>query len=155
MNPIFAKLNYKTQIEIAVINAPDEFLPVVDEMRPLATIVTDAQQIQQGVFAIAFVKTQQEVDTLSKLLAEQIKGDGILWLVYPKGSSKKYTCDFNRDTGWNTLVRLGFDTVRMVAIDENWSALRFRRVEYVKSTTRQSSRTVPDQEKSKTHTQAI
>ena len=139
MNPIFAKLNYKTQTEIAVINAPDEFLPVVDEMRPLATIVTDVQAIEQGKFAIAFVKTQQDVDTLSKLLVERIKGDGILWLAYPKGSSKKYTCDFNRDTGWNTLVSLGFETVRMIAIDENWSALRFRRVDYIKSLTRQRS----------------
>jgi hypothetical protein len=27
---------------------------------------------------------------------------------------------------------LGFDTVRQVAIDDDWSALRFRRVEYIK-----------------------
>jgi len=27
----------------------------------------------------------------------------------------------------------GFDSVRQVAIDEDWSALRFRRVEYIKT----------------------
>jgi aryl carrier-like protein len=31
---------------------------------------------------------------------------------------------------------LGFDSVRMVAIDEDWSALRFRRVEFIKSSTK-------------------
>jgi len=58
-------------------------------------------------------------------------GDPLLWFAYPKGSSKKYRCAFNRDTGWDVLKSLGFDTVRAVAIDEDWSALRFRRVECI------------------------
>lgn len=149
MNPIFAKLNYKTQPEIAVINAPDEFLSVVDEMKPLATLVHDVQQIQKGDFAIAFVKTQQEVDTLSPVLANKLTGDAILWMTYPKGSSKKHKCDFNRDTGWSVLGKLGFEPVRMVAIDEDWSALRFRRVEYVKKMTRQESGALTEQGKAK------
>ncbi|GAB3690565.1 hypothetical protein GCM10027592_07930 [Spirosoma flavus] len=150
MNPIFAKLNYKTQPEITVLNAPDEFLPIMDEMRSMATIVTSPEQIQIGSFAIAFVKTQQEVDAVSQLLTEKIQGDGLLWLAYPKGSSKKYKCDFNRDTGWTTLGKLGFEPVRMVAIDEDWSALRFRRVEYVKKMTRQESGAISEQGKAKT-----
>lgn len=155
MNPIFAKLNYKAQSEIAVINAPEEFLPVVDEIRSLATIVTDVQQIEQGEFAIAFVKTQQEVDSVSTLLAKKLNGDSILWLTYPKGSSKKYTCDFNRDTGWAVLGMLGFEPVRMVAIDENWSALRFRRVEYVKKMTRRDGYALTEQGKARTKKDAL
>jgi hypothetical protein len=52
---------------------------------------------------------------------------------YPKGTSKRYTCDFNRDSGWEVIRNAGFDSVRQIAIDEDWSALRFRRVEYIKS----------------------
>lgn len=141
MNPIFAKLNYKAQPEIVVINAPDEFLPVVNDMHPLTTIVTNPEQIQEGSFAMAFVKTQAEVDAISTALAQKLNGDALLWLAYPKGSSKKYKCDratlrFNRDTGWAVLGKLGFEPVRMVAIDNDWSALRFRRVEYIKKMTR-------------------
>ncbi|AUD01280.1 hypothetical protein [Spirosoma pollinicola] len=149
MNPIFAKLNYKAQLEIGVINAPEEFLPVVDEMRSLATIVTDPQQIQEGAFAIAFVKTQQEVDSLSPILTNKLNGDAILWMTYPKGSSKKHKCDFNRDTGWAVLGKLGFEPVRMVAIDDDWSALRFRRVEYSRTMTRQNRLSTTRQEKTK------
>jgi hypothetical protein len=149
MNTIFAKLNYKAQSEIAVINAPDEFLPVVDEMRSLATIKTDIAEIQDGVFAIAFLKTQQEVDTLSPVLADKLTGDGILWIAYPKGSSKKHKCDFNRDTGWTILGELGFEPVRMVAIDEDWSALRFRRVDYIKKMTRRAEYALTEQGKVK------
>jgi len=142
MHPIFTKLNYKTQPEIAVVNAPEEFGAVVDSMRPLTSIVTDLDQIQQGQFMIAFVKTQQEVDAISTQAAQKLQGDGILWLAYPKGSSKKYRCDFNRDTGWAVLGQLGFESVRMVAIDDDWSAIRFRRTEYVKKMTRQEKHAI-------------
>ena len=154
MNAIFAKLNYKAQSEIVVINAPAEFLPVVDEMRPLATIVTEVAEIQEGTFTIAFLKTQQEVDALSPVLVNKLTGDGILWLTYPKGSSRKHKCDFNRDNGWTALGELGFEPVRMVAIDEDWSALRFRRVDYIKKMTRQSSRAMTEQGKTKTTPEA-
>ncbi len=35
---------------------------------------------------------------------------------------------------------VGFEGVRQVAIDEDWSALRFRRVEYIKRMTRDPKR---------------
>ncbi|QIP17449.1 hypothetical protein G8759_34820 [Spirosoma aureum] len=150
MHPTFAKLNYKSQPEITVINAPEEFAAVVDTMRPFGAIITNPEEIREGGFLIAFVKTQQEVDQISELVAQKIQGDGLLWFAYPKGSSKKYTCDFNRDTGWTTLGKLGFESVRMIAIDNDWSALRFRRVEYIKKMTRQPSRAMTDAGKSKT-----
>jgi hypothetical protein len=39
----------------------------------------------------------------------------LLWFAYPKGTSTKYKCDFNRDSGWDSLQKSGFDTVRQVA----------------------------------------
>jgi len=83
-------------------------------------------------FALAFATTQAQLDRSSKTLAAASEGDAVLWFVYPKGTSKRYRCEFNRDSGWSVLRNSGFDSVRMVAIDEDWSALRFRRVEYVK-----------------------
>ena len=84
-------------------------------------------------FLLAFVTRKSEVDGLAKQVAARAKGDAIVWFAYPKGTSKKYKCDFNRDNGWDTLKSKGFDTVRAVAIDEDWSALRFRRVEFIKA----------------------
>src|SRR6266481_751103 len=47
----------------------------------------------------------------------------VLGVAYPKGTSKKYSCDFNRDDGWEVLRQAGFDSVRQVAIDDRkrWS----------------------------------
>jgi hypothetical protein len=70
----------------------------------------------------------------NKLLFEkQSEGDVVIWFAYPKGTSKKYKCEFNRDTGWEIFGKLGFEPVRAVAIDEDWSALRFRRVSFIKT----------------------
>ena len=83
-----------------------------------------------------FATKQREVDAGIKTLVPKLDGDATLWICYPKGTSKKYTCDFNRDTGWTEVGKVGFEGVRAVAIDEDWSALRFRRVAFIKKMTR-------------------
>ncbi len=78
-------------------------------------------------FALAFVITQAELDAAGRTLTAASAGDAMLWMVYPKGTSRGYRCEFNRDSRWTTLQRAGFGPVRMVAVDQDWSALRFRR----------------------------
>ncbi len=135
MNPVFKKLNYKNQPEITVLNAPETFeerlrgLP--DETTLLHTI-TDTPVS----FVLAFVTKKSEIEALIPRLAPLLEGDALLWMCYPKGTSRRYTCDFNRDTGWAILGQFGLEPVRMVAIDEDWSALRFRKVAYIKKMTR-------------------
>ncbi|HEY4368792.1 MAG TPA: hypothetical protein VGN07_16275 [Steroidobacteraceae bacterium] len=90
------------------------------------------EDLKNIAFALAFVTQQTEVDRLAKALPTRTSGDVLLWFAYPKGTSKKYSCDFNRDTGWDLPRKSGLDSVRQVAIDADWSALRFRRVEFIK-----------------------
>jgi hypothetical protein len=136
MNAIFKKLNYKDQDQIFVVNAPKSFEKEVDEMGKLTSIKTNLGAAKEVEFFLGFVTKQKEVDDLTKKVAPIINGDGLLWFAYPKGSSQKYKCEFNRDNGWNELGKHGFEPVRMVAIDEDWSALRFRKAENIKTMTR-------------------
>jgi len=134
ISALFKKLNLKDQAEIVVVNAPASFeaeLAKLDSVK----VVRDSTRAKSVEFAIAFAITQAELDRASKALTAKAKGDAILWIAYPKKTSKRYSCEFNRDSGWNVLRNAGFDSVRMVAIDEDWSALRFRRVGYIKATT--------------------
>lgn len=136
MNAIFKKLNYKDQKQLYIINAPRSFEKEIEEMRSLASIKTSLALAREVEFFLSFVTKQQEVDDLIKKVTSIIKGDGLVWFAYPKGTSKKYSCEFNRDTGWDELGKHGFEGVRMVAIDEDWSAIRFRRAENIRSMTR-------------------
>jgi hypothetical protein len=135
MTPTFKKLNLKDQQQIVVLNSPDSFEPELKALEGVRVIrdVASAQEIQ---FSLAFVTKQQQVDTLAKAVAKKAKGDAVVWFAYPKGSSKKYTSEINRDSGWQVLGKEGFEPVGMVAIDEDWSAKRFRRVDFIKNMTR-------------------
>ena len=132
--PTFAKLNLKDQAEIVVLNAPASFEPELKSLKGV-TVRRDAKGGDIG-FSLAFVMTQKEVDTLGPQVAKKAKGDAVVWFAYPKGSSRKYKSQINRDNGWAVMGDAGFEPVRMVAIDEDWSALRFRRVEFIKTMNR-------------------
>jgi len=136
---IFKKLNLKDQTTIVVLNAPSSFESEIENLQNV-TVHRNLPAPTPIIFALSFVTQQAEVDSTVKSLARLMEGDAIIWFAYPKGSSKRYTCDFNRDTGWAALGELGFEGVRQVAIDEDWSALRFRRVEFIKSFKRDASR---------------
>lgn len=140
MNAILKKLNFKDQKLLHILNAPPEFLPVVDEMLQFAAIETTVASTEYSEFILVFVTEQKQIDELTPVLASALNGDGLLWYAYPKGTSRKYTCNFNRDTGWQMLGKFGFEGVRQVAINEDWTALRFRRVEYIKNMKRDPKR---------------
>ena len=131
----FAKLNLKDQKDIVIENAPASFEPEIASLKGLVVrrSMSGAKQVD---FSLSFVTKQKEVDALAKAVARKAAGDAIVWLAYPKKSSKKYACEFNRDSGWPSMGEAGFEPVRMIAIDEDWSALRFRRAEFIKSITR-------------------
>jgi len=148
MSIIFNKLNLKSQTEILVLNAPESFEPELSALNNI-TIRRNPTEVKEIAFSLAFVTRQKEVDAIAKTVARKATGDAIVWFAYPKGASKKYKCDFNRDTGWAALGAAGFEGVRMVAIDEDWSALRFRRVEFIRTMTRDKKRTMTKQGKKK------
>ena len=130
--PLFKKLNLGAHREITVLNAPQSFEPQLEQLKGIK-ILRDPGKPKEVTFGLAFAITQAQLDRASKTFAAASAGDAVIWFAYPKGSSKRYNCEFNRDSGWNVIVAAGFESVRMVAIDEDWSALRFRRREYVKA----------------------
>jgi hypothetical protein len=132
MTSIFHKLNLKAQHEIVVFNVPPSFELELARLESVK-IVRDPGKPAAVQFALAFARQQAELDHLSKLLAVNSEPDALLWFAYPKGTSKRYACDFNRDTGWHVIRKAGFESVRQVAIDEDWSALRFRRLQFIKA----------------------
>ena len=138
-SPLFKKLNLGVHQEIAVFNAPESFELELKRLKGVK-ITRDPGKPKGVKFGLAFAITQAQLDHASKILAAATEGDAVVWFAYPKGSSKRYTCEFNRDSGWGVIRDAGFESVRMVAIDEDWSALRFRRVEYVKPGSSSSSR---------------
>jgi hypothetical protein len=132
MTPLFKKLNLKDEEEIVVVNPPTSFELELGRLSHVSVIrkLSKAKDVR---FSLAFVTKQDELNALAAGIAAKAEGDATIWFAYPKKSSKRYTCEFNRDTGWDALGASGFEGVRQVAIDEDWSAIRFRRVEFIKT----------------------
>jgi hypothetical protein len=149
MTQLFKKLNLSNQESILVLNAPESF---ESELLTLEGIKIARKVTSKTVttFAIGFAVSRQECDQVAAQLIKASVGDAILWIAYPKGTSKKYKCDFNRDSGWTTLGDAGYEPVRMVAIDEDWSALRFRKAENIKNLKRSNSMAISAEGKKRT-----
>jgi len=132
---VWGKLNLKDHDEILVVNAPASFEREVKTLDGV-TVKRKPADVKEIAFFLAFVTTQKEMDDLARVVAKKSVPDAVVWFAYPKGTSKKYTSEISRDTGNEALGEAGFEPVRMVAIDEDWTAKRFRRVAFIKNLTR-------------------
>ena len=142
MTGIFQKLNFTSQPAVYVENSPESFGPELSDMRQVTAVHESLTGAKQVTFAMTFATKQVEVDRFASRVAKATSGgDAVVWVAYPKGTSKNYQCEFNRDNGWGKLGEHGFEPVRQVAIDADWTALRFRRVEYIKKMIRGSALT--------------
>lgn len=130
MTPLFKKLSLADIDTIHVLDAPASFEAELNALREVTVHRTAKGKVR---FALAFVTTLEQVAKATTSLTRAADGDVVLWMVYPKASSKRLRCEFNRDTGWQTLGAAGYEPVSQVAIDEDWSALRFRKAEYIKT----------------------
>lgn len=135
MSPVFAKLNLKDHKQIVVLHSPESFESELAALKAVE-IIRDLKKAKEIMFSLAFVTTQEQINALVPSIARKAPGDAIVWFACPKGSSKKYKSQISRDDGWNMLGREGFEPVRMVAIDEDWSAIRFRRAGFIKNMSR-------------------
>jgi len=136
MDTIFTKLNYKEGQAIVVLQSPQVFDALLETLPSGVLVTKEVQPAAEIEFVLIFTTGRDELVALAKKVTPCLKGDAIFWLAYPKGTSKKYTCDFNRDSSWEILAPFKLMPVRQISIDDDWSALRFRKSEYIKSVTR-------------------
>lgn len=118
---ILQKLRYKPGAA-AVLNAPDGYgLGVGNESGDSLD------------FLLLYVHNATEANEWLPRAAAMLKEDAVFWIAYPK-TSAKVKSDLNRDS-LNALVQnsTSYRAVSNVAVDEKWSALRFRRADLVNS----------------------
>ena len=72
-----------------------------------------------------FVRTAAELSAAMPTVRAALDADGLLWLSYPKGSSKVQT-DLTRGRGWDAVKDADLMWLGLVSIDETWSAFSLR-----------------------------
>ena len=72
-----------------------------------------------------FVEGKAQLQKLAPKAARALKPDSILWITFPKGSSKNQT-DLTRDRGWEVIRNLDLKWITLISVDETWSAFSLR-----------------------------
>ncbi len=126
MTETFRKLNFKAQRPILVLHAPASFAPEMSAMRGETEVHVSPKKGTRYSFVVAFAEMRADLEKTGREVMGFLGDDPVCWFVYPKKTSKKYTSDLSRDVLWEALAVLGIRPVRQIAVDEDWSALRFR-----------------------------
>lgn len=124
-SPLARKLLIKSGNRLALLFPPPGY---PEQLEPLPAGVeltgpdgTPADQVQ------LFVRDLDSLRREAPAALSAVRPGGIVWIVYPKQTSGIKT-DINRDTCWAALQESGWRPVTQVAVDDVWSALRFRPV---------------------------
>lgn len=139
MDELLKKMNYKGGT-ILVADAPKEFASVlrgwkseagvreIKAGKPSAEGGASDDVIADGAavpFLLVFAASEAEVKARIPPLAPHVGPGTVFWVAFPKKTSPRYSSDINRDILWKLMEPLGFRPNRNVAIDDDWSALRF------------------------------
>lgn len=121
------KLLVKPGQHLALVNAPSHYAGVLGP-QPQGVEVTDG--LTGPVNAVhLFVNNMAELEHLVGPVLAALPADAFLWIAYRKGGAQAGT-DINRDVLREALETMhGWHATTLVAIDDEWSAMRFRRAE--------------------------
>ena len=128
-----SKLSKKLRIQpgqrLLLVNAPEGYIELLGPL-PEGAELSDSVGPDHD-FVHLFVKDRRELEKLGPPAFDSVKYDGLLWISYPKGSSKVDT-DLNRDSLWKLMTETtSLRPVTQVSVDATWSAIRFRPSELV------------------------
>jgi hypothetical protein len=123
VHPLLKKMHYKSQAPVPLLQAPKELHYLEKEFAGKA----DKAMKGKYAFVLAFATNLAEGESVAARIGKHLADGAHLWLAYPKGTSKRYKdTDINRDSGNAMMGKHGFKGVSLVAIDEDWSAMRFK-----------------------------
>jgi hypothetical protein len=94
----------------------------LDLIQPLPEDVRLVDRLEQATTALVFADDAGSLRDLLAAHKDQLARPSVLWVAYPKGNRT----DLNRDSLWPILGEYGMRPISQVAVDEVWSALRFR-----------------------------
>ena len=120
--PLIKKLGVKEGFRIAIVDGPATFLKTLGELPAMVKVVSRLRGPLDLV--VLFAESEQRLAKKFPMLADKLTGNGMIWVAWPKKSSCVST-----DLLFDSVQRIGLDCglvdVKICAIDEIWSGLKF------------------------------
>jgi hypothetical protein len=149
MQSIFDKLKLTSKSPLSLGQVPEDYNNLLNDwfVNLERQKVEYSRQVDQ---LFAFVHEPSDVIALSTNLKGKLQEDPILWIAYPKKSSKKNKGTLTRDLGWDSFAPLKLEPVSQLSLDDDYSILRFRRVDQIKKITRNPKMAISIETKKRT-----
>jgi hypothetical protein len=133
LSPMAKKLRLTLDQNVAVLNAPEGFLGL---LRPGPSDVrTELGPNSSCDAVVLFVKDADELRRLGPAAIQAARPNGLLWITFPRGGQAGGATDLPATSTWvqrdvlgEITSETGYKAVAFVAIDDDWTAMRFKRV---------------------------
>ena len=120
--PLAKKLGLKPNMHALIMNAPKEYTAFFEDIPENIDFNTPGNT--QFDFIHAFLKSKDQLQKDFFIMKNQLKPTGILWVSWPK-QKKDNNSDLSRDFIREFIFENGLVDVKVCAINETWSALKF------------------------------
>src|SRR5690348_400735 len=130
INAISRKLGLKPNMSALIVGGPPGYLKSLEPLPPGVVITDKVAGTHQ--FVQLFATRKAEMKKSAPKLLKAADSGALVWMTYPKKTSGVES-DLSREEVWSALEGTGWRPVAQIAIDEVWSALRFRPMADVKS----------------------
>ncbi len=121
--PLQKKLGIKAGMQISVLHIPSIYWDLISPL-PNGIQVIEAPKKGSIDFVHLFTKEKKVFEKEFVRCRELLKKDGMLWVSWPKKSSKVAT-DLDENLIREFGLRNGLVDVKVCAVDETWSGLKF------------------------------
>ena len=122
--PLLKKLGVKEGSRIALMDAPNGFAESLPAL-PMDATLKRSGNAEPDVI-VWFIMSSDELGSLGVVMNRMPADGGMLWVAWPKKSSKIAT-DLTEDVIRGAALRAGLVDTKVCAIDETWSGLRLSR----------------------------
>lgn len=120
--PLIKKLGIKSDYRVAFVHAPDNYTALLGDLAPTVEICSLANKNLD--FIHAFYTDSATLSAEIHTLKDAILKDGLIWISWYKKSAKTPT-DITGDVVRQIGLDAGLVDVKVAAIDEQWSGLKF------------------------------
>jgi hypothetical protein len=119
--PLAAKLGFKEQCEVVVVDAPDGYRELLE---PLPASVRFASKPSPSTSIVhVFATRRAELKWALVSYRERLSPQAAVWVSWPKKSAK-VPSEITEDTVREIALPLGFVDVKVCAVNEVWSGLK-------------------------------
>jgi len=122
--PLLKKLGIKAGYRLYLQDPIAHYYELLGPLPEGAAEIDPHADQEQGDFIHFFVREMAELETLFPTLKAMLNPNAMLWISWPKQASKIQT-DVNRDIIREFGLAGGLVDVKVCAIDQDWSGLKF------------------------------